>query len=230
MLERFDRLLDILMPQDCFVCGQSCAASLVCRVCAASMPCLPEDSCPICASPSPGAGVCVMCQRKAPAFDTTQALYRYAFPADRMVWALKYRNRLALARYFGEMLADLPLPEPADFVLPMPLHRARLRERGFNQAVEISRPLARLRGLALAPLAAERIRNTAAQADLPLIERKANMLGAFACRARLDGLNVVVVDDVMTTGATLEALARTLKQHGAARVHNLIVARTPPPA
>lgn len=230
MLERLDRLFDILIPQDCFVCGQSRAASLVCRVCAASMPRLPEGSCRICASSSPGGGVCVTCQRKAPAFDTTQALFRYTFPTDRMIRALKYRNRLALARYFGEMLVDIPLPESIDLVLPMPLHDVRLRERGFNQAVEISRPFARLRRLALAPLAAERIRNTAAQADLPLIERKANMRGAFACRARLDGLSIVVVDDVMTTGTTLEALARTLKQYGASRVHNLIIARTPPPA
>lgn len=230
MFERVNRLLDVLIPQDCFVCGQSYASSLVCRVCAASMPRLPEDSCSMCASPSPGGVVCNTCQKSAPAFDTTQALYRYAFPADRMVWALKYGNRLALARYFGEMLADMPLPEGVDLVIPMPLHRVRLRERGFNQAVEIARPLARLRRLALAPLAAERIRDTAAQADLPLIERRANMRGAFGCRSRLDGMCIVVVDDVMTTGATLEALARVLKQQGASRVHNLIVARTPPPA
>lgn len=230
MRARFERLLDLLIPQQCFVCGQSPASSLVCRVCAASMPCLSADACPTCALASPDGQKCAACLRKSPAFDGTQALYRYAFPVDRMVRALKYHNRLALAPYLGERLADQPLPGEVDLIVPMPLHPARLRERGFNQAVELSRPLARRRALTLAPSVVERRRNTVAQADLPLSERKANMRGAFDCPTRLDGLTIVVVDDVMTTGATLEALARTLKEHGAARVYNLVVARTPPPS
>lgn len=114
-------------------------------------------------------------------------------------------------------------------VLPMPLHRARLRERGYNQAVELARPLARAWGLPIELGRVERVLNATPQASLPWKERRLNMRGAFRCHGALTGKKVLVVDDVMTTGATLQALALELKRCGAARVDNLVVARTPPP-
>lgn len=187
-------------------------------------------ACPVCASPTPEGETCGRCLRKPPAFDATRAALAYAFPVDRIVQALKYRNRLTISSYFTELLARIGPPVRADFVVPMPLHRRRLRERGFNQAVEIARPLARAWRV---PLALDGVRRTLdgpPQVSLPWRDRSANMRGAFACSLDLSGSSVVVVDDVMTTGASLHALGRALKDAGAARVENLVVARTLPPA
>jgi predicted amidophosphoribosyltransferase len=145
-----------------------------------------------------------------------------------MVQALKYRYRLAVAEYFTRALAGLGRPDGVDVLLPMPLHVARLRERGFNQAVEITRPLAREWALPLELAQVGRVLDVAPQASLAWRERIANMRGVFCCDGMLAGRSVLVIDDVMTTGATLDALARILKRHGAVRVENLVVARTLP--
>jgi ComF family protein len=113
-------------------------------------------------------------------------------------------------------------------LVPMPLADGRLRERGFNQSQEIARHLARLSGIPLLPHACRRVRNTLPQATLPWKERAKNIRGAFVCDADFNGRHVAIVDDVMTTGATLNELARNLKKAGAARVTGLIAARTLP--
>lgn len=218
-----------LMPNDCFVCGQNAGPALLCGPCRAGLPQISE-ACPVCAIPVADGLVCGACQRTAPAFDATVAALPYSFPADRLVQALKYGNRLALAHFLAGLLeASGPSDERA-IVVPMPLHPRRLRERGFNQAAEIARPLARAWGLPFAADAIERVRDTPPQASLPWLARRVNMRGAFRCRSAFEGRTVVVIDDVMTTGATLDELARTLKSHGAARVENRVVARTPLPA
>jgi ComF family protein len=141
------------------------------------------------------------------------------------VQALKYGARLELASFFAQALASRPLPS-VDLVVPMPLHPDRLARRGFNQALEIARALALRRGLTLEPRGARRIRNTIPQTELPYDERSRNIRGAFAARLALSGKAVAVVDDVMTTGATLNELAAVLKAAGAASVHNLVIARS----
>jgi ComF family protein len=166
--------------------------------------------------------VCGRCLRAPPAFDSTHALYDYVFPADVLVRAFKYHHRLALARFFADAAEDLP---EIDVLVPMPLHPRRLSERGFNQALEIARPLARAAGLPLVQEGVVRERYTPPQAMLDREARLANPRGAFASRCRFDGLRVMVVDDVMTTGASLDALARCLKAAGAATVHNFVLAR-----
>ncbi len=155
--------------------------------------------------------------------------FDYRFPVDTLVQALKYRHRLALAGFFAKALAAAGMPARADLILPMPLHPRRLGERGFNQAVEIARPLARKTNLRVELAGVRRVRDTLKQEDLTREERVRNLRGAFACEAALDGATVVVVDDVMTSGASLDELARCLKRQGAARVENLVVARTPMP-
>ncbi|MDD2988744.1 MAG: phosphoribosyltransferase family protein [Zoogloea sp.] len=152
----------------------------------------------------------------------------YGFPLDRLVQALKYGHRLSVSRLFVELLAAQPMPE-ADLVIPMPLHAARLRTRGFNQAAELARPLARRWGLPVVLDGVVRDVDTAPQAGLPWKARAANVRGAFRVTAGVEGLRVVVVDDVMTTGATLAELARSLKGAGAVSVENRVLARTPRP-
>jgi ComF family protein len=165
--------------------------------------------------------------REPPAYDATTAVYPYRFPIDRMVQALKYQQRFALALHFSRALVDVCPEREFDLIVPMPLHPERLRERGFNQAVEVSRLLARRRGIPLALAGVERVLATPAQVSLPWKARSANMRGAFCCDMRLDGCRVLVVDDVMTTGASLQALAQALREAGAARIENLLIARTP---
>ena len=165
--------------------------------------------------------------KRAPVFDRTLALWRYEFPCDRLVLSLKYRARTALAGFFARSFSAHAMPE-VDLIVPMPLHRKRLAERGFNQALEIARPLASMLGLPVDPRCANRIRDTPPQTALPFEARAKNVHGALACDKNLSGRTVAVVDDVMTTGATLNELARVLKRAGATRVVNLVVARTMP--
>lgn len=222
-------LADLVVPQHCFVCGERSGATAVCAHCTAGLPGHPPSACPVCALPTRDGTLCGQCLCEPPAFDSTRAVFSYAFPVDRMVQALKYRARLGLAGYFTRLLAGLGPPPASDLLLPMPLHLLRLRQRGFNQAVEIARPLARAWRLPLELAAVGRARHVPPQADLPWLERTANMRDVFRCGRSLAGRRIVVIDDVMTTGATLDALARVLKRHGAARVDNLVVARTLPP-
>jgi ComF family protein len=220
------RVLGALLPQDCVLCGAPSGDRYVCSPCAAELPWL-GDGCPQCALPSPGGRVCGRCLARPPAYDATLACFAYEFPIDRLVHALKYGGRLALSRWFAWCIAERCADrESPDRILAMPLHRTRLAERGFNQSLEIARHLARSRGLDLAAEAVIRLRATAPQVDLPLDERSRNVKDAFACTAPVQSAHVAVVDDVMTSGATLDELARTLKRAGAARVTNWVVART----
>ncbi len=217
--------------QDCLLCGAEGGPELLCPACIAELPALPE-SCPRCALPSPAAAVCGSCLNRPPHFDATLALWRYEFPCDGLVQALKYRARLALAGFFARSLSSRQMPE-VDLIVPMPLHPTRLAERGFNQALEIARGLARNRGRAIEPRAIEprgvlRVKDTPPQTELPYEERAKNVRGAFLCKLDLSGASVAVLDDVMTTGATLNELARALRRAGATRVENFVIARTVP--
>src|SRR5207247_10419891 len=143
------------------------------------------------------AAVCASCLNRPPHFDATLALWRYEFPCDGLVQALKYRARLALAGFFARSLASRPLPE-VDLILPMPLHAKRLAERGFNQALEIARGVARHLGRPIAPRGVLRVKDTPPQTQLPYEEPGKNVRGAFLCRLDLSGVSVAVLDDVMT--------------------------------
>ncbi len=211
---------------DCLLCGEESGPELLCAACAAELPALAVH-CPQCALPSPAGAVCGSCINRPPHYDRTLALWRYEFPCDRLVQALKYRARLALAGFFARALVSRPLPE-VDLIVPMPLHPKRLAERGFNQALEVARGLARHLGRPIEPRGVQRVKDTPPQTKLPYEERAKNVRGAFLCKLDLSGANVAVVDDVMTTGATLNELARALKRAGATRVENFVIARTVP--
>lgn len=215
-----------LLPQDCFLCAAPSGNCLLCPSCVAGLPHLAPERCPSCALPTPGASICGACLTQAPHFDATLAVFRYEFPVDRLIQSLKYVHRLASADFLGRTLAQLPTPLRPDLILPVPLAPARLAARGFNQALELARPLARALGAPLEISHIHRRRDTAPQASLPWKERRQNIRHAFECDIDLTGKTVLVVDDVMTTGTTLDELARVLKAHGAARVENRVLART----
>jgi len=216
---------DLLFGGSCFLCRGK-ADALLCAECDADLPRLGPERCPRCALASPAGALCGRCLAQAPAYDATRAALAYRFPADALVQALKFRGELALAPFLGELLARCVAAMDVDYVVPVPLSGERLRSRGYNQALEIARRVARSAGVQLAPELCERTRDTPAQTDLPLAQRSKNVRGAFRCPRLLAGARIAVLDDVMTTGATLEEVAATLKRAGAARVVNWVVART----
>ncbi|MGH6631113.1 MAG: ComF family protein, partial [Burkholderiales bacterium] len=220
------RIGTMLFSGSCYLCrGQ--AAGILCAQCDADLPRLNGPLCPRCALASPGGAVCGRCLTQPPHYDATIAVLAYAFPADVLVQALKFRSELALAALFGKLLAEkAAAAERAHFLVPVPLSAGRLRARGFNQALEIARHVAGSAGLTLSPELCERTRDTPPQLDLPMAERARNVRGAFQCRGLLAGANIAVLDDVMTTGTTLDEIAATFKRAGAAHVVNWVVART----
>jgi ComF family protein len=210
----------------CFLCRGGSHAML-CAACAAELPRLPQARCPRCALPSPGAALCGRCLAEPPAYDATVAVLAYDFPADALVHALKFRGELALAALLGRLLKEHVMKEEVDHVIPVPLAAGRLRARGFNQAAEIARHILPSK---LRVDWCERSGNSPPQMELPWAERQRNVRGVFRCERSFAGTAVAVVDDVMTTGATLNELARMLKRAGARSVANWVVARTLAPS
>ena len=226
------RRIDALVgqvPEPCQLCAAHVSVDGLCEGCQQDLPRLPATHCPICAVPTGTADLCGQCLKRMPAFDTVRAAFVYTFPIDRLIQRLKFGGALAVSRLLGgELLAAIDASQRPDMVIPMPLSKQRLRERGFNQASEIARPLMRALNIDLDTDACERLRHTPPQMGLTLAQRRANLRDAFHCRRALGGAKIAVVDDVMTSGATLEEVARTLKRAGALRVSGWIVARTPP--
>ncbi len=225
-------LIQRLIAPSCLLCGGPSVGAVLCAPCDSDLPWLASahrGRCDTCALPVTSGARCGRCLSDPPAYDHVCAPFTYAFPADALVQALKYRSLLALAPLFGSAIAK-SLDACPDVIIPMPLADARLRERGFNQAQEIARHVAKITGITLLPRACRKVRDTAPQAALPWRARAKNMRKAFVCDEDFSGLHVAVVDDVMTTGATLNELARNLKRAGASRVTGLMVARTLPDA
>jgi len=200
-------------------------ANTLCTACYAHLPWLTGPCCPQCALPTADGGICGACLSHPPRFDRVTAAFAYAWPLAPLIHHYKYAGNLALATLLAQALGAR-LAGDADFIIPMPLAPQRLRSRGFNQALEIARVVSRMTGVPLAPAACRRVRDTAPQASLPWQARARNIRNAFVCDADLSGLRVAVIDDVMTTGATLDELARNLRQAGALEVHGWMVART----
>lgn len=216
-----------LFPATCLLCGARSEKGSLCRGCLADLPYLPASRCPVCALPALSGNVCGACLSEPPEYHSTVAALSYSFPLDALIHALKYRANLALAVPLADLLAQAASPRlRPDYLVPMPLYPARLRERGFNQALEIAKRVSKLTGIALLPNACRRIRDTPPQASMPWKERARNIRGAFACDANLSGRRIAVIDDVMTTGATMNELAKVLRKQKAAEVECWAVART----
>ena len=216
-----------LFAQDCLLCTTS-SQDILCPSCAHDLPYLTTTRCPRCALPTPNGETCGRCLAKPPHFDAARALFRYDFPVDKLIQSFKYGHRLALASYFGKCLSEQAEDLGADIIIPLPLHPERLRERGFNQALELARPVGEVLGCPVESTLCQRTRNTPAQAELPWKARAKNIRHAFHCSTDLSNQRIILVDDVMTTGASLDECARTLKLHGAAEITLLVVARALP--
>jgi ComF family protein len=225
-------LARVLYPPLCLVCRAPGHGGLdLCAGCRAELPWFCHG-CAACARVLPeGAGpLCGACLRRPPPFHVTRALFHYAPPVDRLVAGLKYRSRLSHARLLGDLWAEaLTLTGPApELLLPVPLHPARLRERGFNQALELARPLGRRLGVSVASGLVERAVPTRPQQGLRGRERRRNVRSAFALSPALVSApprHVALVDDVMTTGSTVGELARVLRRAGVERVEVWVLAR-----
>lgn len=217
----------LLWPQDCFVCGGRAGYGPVCADCEPFLAKLPACVCPVCGLPTPVAGMaCGRCQRHPPEFDATRAIFVYDARVRDMVLALKHAQGFPLLDWFSGQLAGLIAHSDADVLVATPLHARRLAERGFNQSVELAARVARATRIPLHREAVVRDVDTPKFAGMRSRQRRSAIRGVFRCTEDFSGQHVVVLDDVMTSGATLGEMARTLKQRGARQVTNLVIART----
>ena len=245
-----DALVSVFFPGGCRLCERllTRASRLpICEECLGSFPALPARVCSICGSPaiatstldvSPVAGdpstadrqTCLACADRTYRFERARSYAAYRGPLVGAIVLLKFERIDPLAAYFGNRLASLAIRDnlTADIVVPVPLHRTRERERGFNQAELIAREAARRLSLPLKPILLMRIKARPDKHILTLDERWRITRGAFATRpgSQVDNKRVLLVDDVMTTGATLDACAAALLEAGAKSVVGLTVART----
>ncbi|ARU32795.1 hypothetical protein CAP31_01690 [Sulfuriferula sp. AH1] len=217
-----------LLPQHCLLCTAEAGHAALCPSCIAELPLHPAPACPICAYPTLSDEVCGACLAHRPAYHCSIAAYTYAFPLNQLVRALKYHHQFAVIdTLIAPLLARIdasaePLP---DAIIAMPLHRNRLKERGFNQSQQLARAIAGKLQLPMLDHACQRSRDTPPQAALPLKERQRNIRNAFTCDSSVTGKRIAIVDDVMTSGGTLDSLARAIMAAGAIEVQCWVVAR-----
>ncbi len=226
-----DGAVDALLPSHCLLCGADGQGALsLCAECAADMP-RNTTCCERCALPlETPAPLCGRCIKRAPPWDAAWVPFRYEWPLAQLESRFKFGGDLAAGRTLALLwLASQPPPAAIPKALvPVPLHRSRLRRRGYNQALEVAKPLAKRFAVPLLHDALRRTRATDAQTELTAVQRRRNVRGAF--EAVFNGTlpeHVAVLDDVFTTGATLAECARVLKQAGVARVDVWALARAP---
>lgn len=228
------RVQDILLPRVCLLCGARTRLDVpLCLPCLAEMP-RPGPTCYRCGVALPVDGLCPGCQRRPPAFGRTLVAAEYVSPLRELVHGLKFHGRMVVAELLGGLLAEVVVQRGEgvpQLVLPVPLHRRRLRARGYNQAAEIARAAARQLDLPVDVESCRRIRDTTPQSELPnAAQRIRNLEGAFVLQRPLNAGHVAIVDDVMTTGSTVGEMARTLVRGGVGRVDIWACCRAAPPA
>ena len=224
------RAARLAWPSHCLACGGRGADGRdLCRACLAGLPWL-RHACPTCALPLPTPGsVCGECLRLPTPLDAVHAAFVYAAPLDRLLPRFKFHGDLAAGRLLAALMCEAAPSLPPDAAIaPVPLHRKRLRMRGYDQALELAKPLARVLDIPLRDDLLRRTRITAAQSRLHADQRKRNLSNAFEVDSETASPScVVLVDDVMTTGATLHAAAKALRKAGVARVEAWVCARVP---
>ena len=227
-------ILDTLFPPTCLLCGAPGSQGLdLCPGCVSELP-WNRHCCARCALPFDGPGLdgalCGACQRRAPPYEGCLCALRYEMPVPTLVGAAKFHSRLNAVRLLGRLLArsvlaaGRPLPQA---LVPVPLHRGRLADRGYNQALEIARAVGRELALPVDSGCCERAVPTLPQTGLDEGSRRRNIRGAFSTRSPSEWAHLAIVDDVVTTGSTVEELARVLGRSGVERIQVWAVARTP---
>jgi ComF family protein len=233
MFQIIKKIYGWFLPATCILCHYpSHQPQDLCQRCLHELPILPQ-SCHRCANilASPAA-TCGACLKRPPVADAMHVLFSYQTPITKLIMELKFHENLVNAKLLGELMTTAILqrwycnkPLPA-LIIPIPLHHQRMRERGFNQALEISRPIANTLKIPIASQSCFRIKNTAAQARQHAQNRRRNMRGAFQINRAFNGLHVAVLDDVITTGSTLLEFTKTLRGAGASRIDIWCCAKT----
>jgi ComF family protein len=220
------RLYSNLMPTPCLLCGKGNAHSCLCNDCIINLPRL-RHACPLCASPLNHNAMCGQCLHNPPEQDASISIFQYQAPIDRLITDLKYRDKLFLSRFFAQQMAkqvkDRPLPQ---LLIPIPLHKKRLRYRGYNQSMELARYLSKQLSIPVDNNILIRIRDTAPQASLPFSERKKNIKRAFDVNNVNIPNHIALIDDVLTTGHTAAVAAKALRQAGVNTIELWTIART----
>lgn len=229
-LSRFaTRAITHLLPWRCLLCGAPGDGMDLCAPCQADMP-VNHSCCARCALPLPlPTSICGACLRKPPPWDSAWAPFRYAWPLDRLESRFKFGGDLAAGRVLAALWLRQPrLIDVPEVLMPVPLSRCRLSERGYNQSQELAHALGSGLGVRTDASILQRTRVTQPQTDLDRLARRRNVRDAFSVRtARQPHRHVALVDDVMTTGATLAECARQLRRSGVARVDVWAMARSP---
>lgn len=222
--------VDWLYPPVCGGCGKK--GDRWCDNCRANLIPVPEPMCEICGQPQPDKGICSDCLNPRPPFRAMRSWVVFDGPMRKVIHALKYgKNNGGLGYSLAPGLADFyqSLEWTVDMIVPIPLSAQRLQQRGYNQVDLVARPFADLLGVAYLPRALEKIRHTETQVGKTKTERKDNVRGAFRGSPQLvAGKSVLILDDVATTGSTLQAASLALQEAGAARVFALTLARALP--
>jgi ComF family protein len=239
------RLVDMLLPPRCFDCGAGVAEQGdLCADCWGALTFISAPQCALCGYPfeyaaddyNRGDELCGSCLRRRPVFDTARAVLRYDDASRHLILGFKYRDHTAGTRAFGRWLGRLAgqLDTGEMLIMPVPLHPRRLWRRRYNQSALIAAAMGRETGIAVNLLDLVRHRDTPSQGGLNARQRFRNMRAAFSLRQRpgeiVAGRHILLIDDVLTTGATAEACSRVLKRGGAARISLLALARVVRPA
>lgn len=232
-----DNIQRTLFPSTCLLCGAPSVNGIdICNHCLDDLP-HNRNCCRVCSLPLPlplpanhSNQICGKCLRQRPSFDRCYTPYSYGYPISGLISSFKFSDRLYAGRLLAELLINfietkrVELPQ---LILPVPLHPARLKERGFNQALELAKPISRYFNIPVDIKSCRRVKATATQSTLDKKVRIKNMRGAFAITEPLSCEHLVLLDDVVTTGTTVNELAKTLKTSGVQRVDVWALARTP---
>lgn len=218
---------DLIFTGACFFC-QTKANDVWCNSCEQDF--IRETTrCPVCARKNTQNHICGNCLKQPPFFVSTEILFNYEYPTNQLIKAFKFNNRPELARCFANRLAKKLVRNNTlfpDTVIAVPLHRKRQRERGYNQSLEIARLLSKQLGLKTNGSLCSRIKNTDPQSTLPMKIRRKNVKGAFCLNESQIPKHIAIVDDVITTGSTINELARLFKKAGCQRIDIWAIART----
>ncbi|MEW6142788.1 MAG: ComF family protein [Chloroflexota bacterium] len=221
-----EAILDFLFPRACINCGQR--GALLCQNCFRHLAPV-GPACPKCGRPQANDSLCAACWGRESPIDGIHSPYRFQGIARTAIHEFKYHGLRSMAEPLAHLLANYLVknPVPGDTFLPVPLHSRRLKERGYNQSALLASHLSRLTGIPIEENTLIRLKNTPPQVRSSSVDtRHSNVAGAFACRnEHLRGRSVIIIDDVCTSGATLEACAVAIKAAGASTVHGLTLAR-----